>query len=401
MRKEITLSDIAGYATERAVWQMLLSLSDDCATRMANGLSPQAIAVVGNEFSLREARSLDADHSKAFAAPETFGHGAGIQPERSGIWTLGALAFYLITGMDVFEGKGGKTQTKDTGIPRISSAHASKELSTLIRRCLSYSPQERPAKEEIKELAQATLTKPVVPRKKLASQSGKSYASSLIKFWPEEMVTMLLVCLLHLCPMTAMAQPNPAFDKSAIPNEMASLVLRCIDLRSSQNVAKVSRAMDRDMNWTMMDELPLDKEGECTTKDAVDMFGLNDMGFSILKRHGGVTNAGGRFRDGRDPRYKYSFIEITVKQGKTVNYNISGREGEQMFAIVPFDRGADFQASIKSGETRTGGNLIDGACYIQLKQGIKKTDSFTLTIRNSSGKNMAFALINYNSRNNE
>lgn len=146
-----------------------------------------------------------------------------------------------------------------------------------------------------------------------------------------------------------------------------------------------------------MDELPLDKTGECTTKDAVDVFGLNDMGFGILKRHGGVTNAGGRFRDGRDPRYKYSFIEITVKQGKTVNYPISGREGEQIFAIVPYEKDAKFKASIPHGELFED----NGICYIRLKQGIKKNDAFKLTIKNESGKNMAFALINYNSRNNE
>ena len=193
------------------------------------------------------------------------------------------------------------------------------------------------------------------------------------------------------------AHSPQSFDKNAIPNEMAGLVLRCIDLRSPQNVGMVSKAMDRDMSWTMMDELPLDKEGECTTKDQVDCFGLNDMGFSILKRHSGVTNAGGRFRDGRDPRYKYSFIEITVKKGKTVNYSISGREGKQMFAIVPFEQDAKYEASIPQSESFS----FNGVFYIQLKQGIKKNDTFKLTLTNKSEKNMAFVLINYNSRNNE
>ena len=317
--------------------------------------------------------------------------------EKADTWTLGALAFYAITGTDVFEGKGGETQTPDTKVPRLSSAHASQELSSLIYRCLSYSPQDRATKEEIWNLAQTALAKPAVPRKRLTSQTGKSYSSSLIKFWPEEMVPLILVCLLLICPGAIIAQSQQGFDKTAIPHEMASLVLRCIDLRSSQNTEKVSKAMDRDMNWTMMDELPLDKKGECTTKDIVDVFGLNDMGFRILKRHGGVTNSGGRFRDGRDPRYKYSFIEITVKKESTVNYPITGREGEQMFAIVPFEKDAQFVASIPDAKTFTD----NGVCYIQLKRGIKKTDTFKLTVTNKSGKNMAFALINYNSRNHE
>lgn len=210
------------------------------------------------------------------------------------------------------------------------------------------------------------------------------------------MVPIIITCVLFILPTEIFAQSSK-FNKTAIPNEMASLVLRCIDLRSSQNTGKVSKAMDRDLNWTMMDELALDKNGECTTKDAVDVFGLNDIGFSILKRHGGVTNSGGRFRDGRDPRYKYSFIEITVKQGKTVNYNISGREGAQMFAIIPFEKDARYEASIPNGDSF----LDNGVCYIQLRHGIKKNDAFKLTITNKSGKNMAFAIINYNSRNNE
>ena len=396
MTKTITLNDIAGYATERAVWQMMLDLSMFCDSGKLNNIGSQAVIITGSNFELHNTEVTDNISGRAFSAPESFSNGTD-KSKASGIWTLGALAFYAITGINVFEGKGGETQTKDTEIPRLSSAHASRELSELIRRCLNYSPQERPTKEEVEQKAQSALSQPVLPRKRLSSQTGKSYGSSLIKFWPEEMVSVILVFIFLFGWTGVFAQSTQGFDKTAIPNEMASLVMRCIDLRLSQNVGKVSKAMDRDMNWTMMDELPLDKNGECTTKDAVDVFGLNDMGFSILKRHGGVTNAGGRFRDGRDPRYKYSFIEITVKQKKEVNYPISGREGEQVFAIVPFEKDAKFKASIPHGESFED----NGIYYIRLKQGIKKNDTFRLTIKNESGKNMAFALINYNSRNNE
>lgn len=396
MTKTITLSDIAGYVTERTVWQMMLDLSEVCDSGKLNNIGSQTVVIIGSNFQLQNTEVSDNTSGRAFLAPESFGNGTD-KSKASGIWTLGALAFYAITGMHVFEGKGGETQTKDTEIPRLSSAHASRELSELIRHCLSYSPHERPTKEDIEQQAKSALAQPVNPRKRLSSMAGKSYGSSLIKFWPEEMVPVIFVFIFLFLGTKVFAQPHQTFDKTAIPNEMASLILRCIDLRTSQNIGKVSKAMDRDMNWTMMDELPLDKSGECTTKDVVDVFGLNDMGFSILKRHGGVTNAGGRFRDGRDPRYKYSFIEITVKQGKTVNYPISGREGEQVFAIVPFEKEAKFKASIPNGESFED----NGICYIQLKQGIKKNDTFKLTIKNESGKNMAFALINYNSRNNE
>ncbi len=396
-KDKITLQDIAGYATERMVWQMMLNLCDGLAQNKHKVIVPHSISIVGSDFLLVDYGSSETEKNKAFAAPEMFGKMSESLSEKSDVWTLGALAFFAITGTDVFEGKGGETQTEKTDVPRISSAHAGNELSTLIRQCLSFLPADRPTIEDIRYQAQESLAKPTPLRKRLTNHGGKSYATSLIKFWPEEMVSVLLLCVLLFYPVHSLAQAKSGLDKSAIPNEMATLVLRCIDLRSPQNIAAVSKAMDRDMSWTMMDELPLDKQGECKSTDAVDVFGLNDMGFSILKRHGGITNSGGRFRDGRDPRYKYSFIEITVKEGATVNYQISGREGEQIFAIVPFDKDAMFEAAILHGQSFTD----NGVCYIQLKQGIKKNDSFKLTIRNQSGKNMAFALINYNSRNHE
>ena len=392
MKKELTLKDIAGYATEKTVWQMMLNLAECCGQGKFNQISSESIIVTEKGFLIKDGGTSKA--SKAFFAPEMF-YGRGMEfPELSEVWSIGALAFYAITGMAVFEGMGGETQTMDTEIPRISSFHASRNLCELVHKCLSFNPNDRPSIDEIQLIAQKALSTPSVPRKRLASQTGKSYKSSLVRFWPEEMIPLILVVMFQLFSGQLFAQK---FDKSAITNEMASLVMRCIDLRSPKNLAKVSKEMDRDMSWTMMDEIAIDKEGECTTKDIVDMFGINDVGFSILKRHGGITNAGGRFRDGRDPRYKYSFIEITVKQNATVSYQINGREGEQVFAVVPFEKEAQFVASIPKGDSFTD----NGVCYIRLKQGIKKEDTFKLKLINKSGKNMAFVLINYNARNHE
>ncbi len=392
MKKELTLNDIAGNTTERTVWQLLLSLAG-CGNGELTGVSPQRVVITGNTFLLKAG---GAETSSAFAAPETFA-GGGTPQESSEVWSIGALAFYASTGTNVFEGKGGETQTAETRIPRISSTHAGRDLSTLIWRCLSFSPNDRPTRSEIVRQAEEALARPAVSRKRLTGMAGKSYERSLVTFWPEEMVPLLLMFLLLSSPCRLLAQEKTSFDRSAIPDEMVALVLRCQDLRSPQNMTKVSRAMDRDMNWTMMDELAVDKKGECTTKDVVDVFGLNDVGFSILKRHGGVTNAGGRFRDGRDPRYKYSLLEITVKKDLAVSYQVGGREGTQIFAVIPFEKNADFEASVPNGKVFKD----NGVCYIQLQQKLKKEDAFTLTIRNKSGKNMAFALINYNSRNHE
>ncbi|MBR0045478.1 MAG: hypothetical protein IJP75_01110 [Bacteroidaceae bacterium] len=396
MKREITLKDVAGHATERTIWQLLLNLAADCGQGKMQDVQPQTLVVQGAHF-VRKDSATGIATSPAFTAPEVFATGAASANEASDIWTLGALAFYAITGTDVFEGKGGATQTEKTHIPRISSAHASKRLSALLCQCLSYAPKDRPTPHDVQQLAQEALATPVVPRKRLASHTGKTYTTSLVKFWPEEMVPLLLVCLWMLLPSRGIAQDKSTFLPADIPVEMVNLVRRCIDLRSPANADKVSRAMDKDTNWTVMDELPLDTKGECTTHDAVDMFGLNDLGFRILKRHGGVTNAGGRFRDGRDPRYKYSLIEVTVKKRATVTYPLSGREGEQLFAIVPYAKDAPFKASIAGSDT-----FVDnGVCYVRLRKGLKKNDTFTLTLTNGANQHAAFAIINYNSRNHE
>lgn len=393
MSKEITLRDIAGYATERTIWQLLLNLSEQYSNVNLNTVSPDAIIIEDNSFKIGSGRYSDA--IKSFCPPEFFIAAADINSDTAAVWTIGALAFYAIMGVELFEGKGGVSQTEKTEIPRISTAHVSQVLGSLVFRCLSYTPSERPSIADIRQMAKKSVTESVLPGKKISNQSGNSYSRSLIKFWPEEMVQVIIMSvLLFLFPNITFGQNELLAN---IPDEMNSLVQRCVDLRSSDNTAKVSKAMERDLKWTMMDELPIDRNGECTINDEVDTFGLNEIGFEILKRHNGITNAGGRFRDGRDPRYRYSFIEITVKKGVDVNYEISGREGPQLIAIVPFDQEAVYSATIPEGKSF----VKDGICYIRLEHKLLKTDKFNLLISNKSDNNNAFVIINYNSRDSE
>lgn len=402
----ITISQIAGYTTENIVWNMLLQLSEYGKKENLQEVLAEDIIVEESKFEIRHFSQKSHEPTCPFAAPETFQATAQSLTPKSNVWTLGALAFYAMTGKPIFEGKGGSTQLPETIIPKISSACASDKLSELIRQCLSYSPAERPTIDEIINTSKAAINTPRTPRPRLVSQSGRQYATSLVKFWPEEMVPLIIISMWALLSLPLFAQDR-SFNRTTIPNEMAKLVMYCADLRNTANTAKVKKALAKDLNWTMMDELTIDKKGECTTKDPVDMFGINDIGFSILKRNGGVVNAGGRFRDGRDPRYKYSFIEVTVKKGSTVNYTLDHREGMQVFAVVPFDKTTSFTASILHTESITQEETFteDGVCYIQLKKGLKKglkpTDKFNLSIQNKSKKNAAFVIINYNSRNHE
>lgn len=386
---DILLSDVGGLLTERSVWKMLCDLCGDGRLESVSDADDIAISRDGT-FSVIDTDDKGND-SNAFLAPE------GGKDEASEVWTLGALAFYALMGVNIFEGKGGTTQTAGTEIPRIGSAHAGYELSRLIYRCLSFAPSARPSKADILDTARKALRQPAKPRKRLANASGNVYKTSLVSFWPEEIAVIITLFIMLLAPLHISAQ-----GKADIPNEMGNLVRSCISLRSSANREKVQRDLQRDTKWTMMDEIAIDKKGECTTKDKVDMFGLNTIGFRVLKQHGGVTNSGGRFRDGRDPRYKYSFIEITVKKGATVNYTVTGREGSQLFAIIPHTPDARFSASVvKKGGKRGASTLKDSVCYISLNDNVRKGDTMHLSISNLSGKNMSFVIINYNSRDHE
>lgn len=392
--KQITLNDIAGLTTENATWQLLQSLTKDWKIGQLANITPSDIMVTSEGFERAKVSSQNQRNITAYQAPECNKSPNSQFEESAEVWTVGLLAFFALMGIDIFEQQGGKTQTPDTLIPRIGQSHCGPDLSDLIFSCLRYDSTQRPTMAQIHAAAEQALQQPPRVSKRLTDGTGKAYKSSLVDFWPEEIVPTLLIIFMFLLPLSLKAQSLPP-----IPDEMQNLINRCIALRQSANVSRVTHEMQGDNKWTLMDEIAIDRQGECTLKDKVTMFGLNDIGFRIFKQHSGVVNQGGRFRDGRDPRYSYSFIEITVKRQASVNYDINGREGSQLLAIVPHDNNAKFTASV----TRDGKNcgsitMRDGVCYLSIQEKLRPSDQFKLTIKNQSDQNMAFAIINYNSR---
>lgn len=399
---DITLRHIAGQTTERTVWQLLSVLTQGTSAQQIQSLIPDSIRLSGDSFKFDSGQQKahhKSEQQGAYSAPETF-TSATVDADAAAVWTLGALAFYALMGMDVLEGRGGVSQTAATDVPYISSSHASHQLGSIIHQCLAYDPSQRPSIATIHDMASTQLSSPITPQRRLTTSSGKTYATSLVKFWPEEMVVVLLVAVLSLVSNTVLAQSSQGISDD---DEINSLVERCIKLRQRSNVQQVLREFDGDMEWTMMDEIKIDRKGECSMRDKVDMFGVNDIGFSILKRSGGVTNTGDRLRDGRDPRYNYSFIEITVKAGATVGYDIPGRVGRQSFVIVPYNASAALNVGMtlngKSISSVAAGN--DGIRTINVAESLKADDKLHLTLSNRSASNQSFVIINYNSHGNE
>lgn len=349
---KITLKEIAGYATEHTVWLLIKELSTD-------GRS---------EWWEPEGQEVDA-------------------------WTVGAVAFYALMGEEVLGGKGRGRQSATTPIPRVGTTHCSAKLSGLIHRCLSFTEEERPTLEDLRHESEGALAeKPVAPQR-LTTTEGRTYKTSLVRFWPEEMAVVLFF-LATFVPSVLWGQGG-----TVVPQEMTDIVRRCVDLRTKGNALRVEEAFTYDTHWTLMDELAVDRKGECARGEKVNILGLNRMACRIVKLNKGVSNSGGRFRDGRDPRYSYSFLEVTARKGSSLNYDITGREGEQLFAILPGMEGARFTAEMTFNGAAVGSQWTeDGVVYIAVEEGVKQEDVLHLKITNLSGKNMSFVIVNYNSR---
>ncbi len=333
----IELKDVAGYLTEKSIWQII--------------------------------KDMAASNSES-------------------IWDIGATAFYALMGVEVIAGK-------DSGpVPRISTSHCSQQLSDLIYRCLASDASQRPSPKELISAADHALDVKTEPSKRLATATGKSYKTSIVKFWPEEMCSIIIILLMLILPLGTSAQNKPQLTQ-----EMETLVKRCCDLRNAKNTTRIERAFYDDRQWTLMDELAIDSNGECTIHNKVSTLGLNEMGYRIAKYNRGISNTGGRFRNGQDPRYNYSFIEVTAKKGATLKYNITGREGKQVFAVIPYKQGSAFGISLTRKGLSIGKSYdADGVKYIAVDENIKTSDILTLRIVNTSGGNLSFVIINYNSR---
>ncbi len=371
----VTLKDIGGYVTERNVWRLLLELSDGGGKYGLETLEAGDI-LVGNEgFAVKRA-------GDAFR-----GHDA--------VWNVGALAFYALMGVEVPEGVKPGPRTEAVAVPRISSAHAGHEMASLIHQCLDCRRENRPSMDEVNQKAKIALEKETLPARKLVSDSGRSYGESLVSFWPEEMVCILLIFISFLFPGTISAQDNPA----VVTDKMNALVKRCMALRLPDYAEKVSNEFDYDIEWTLLDEIEIDRDGECTINDHVEMFGLNDICNRVLKYRDGVVNAGGRFVNGQDPRYKYSLIEVTAKAGAVISYEIRRREGTQTFAVVPYDKDAEFEVRLEQdGRAIADPIVMEGVHYMTASKKMTPEDEFSISISNKSGKNASFVIINHNAR---
>lgn len=172
---ERDIAAIAGEIDELTAWQILHDVAKQ-AQDSKTPISPEHIFIDGDGFILSEwSESWD----ERFTAPEGY----------SPVWALAATIFYTYLGCHVFQGLGGKGQTKTAPIPTLRRELP--ELSNLIIRCLDFNSSKRPDLSEIVKIAEENIKRCMAiqtdfpPLNKISENTIT--ADEIDTYWPEEM----------------------------------------------------------------------------------------------------------------------------------------------------------------------------------------------------------------------
>jgi len=194
-----SVENLAGFVSERTAWQLIRDIASAMVYLYEKGLchgdvQPSNILWDGKAFLLGDwgaCQRLGDQHVEAdldsyqYCAPEK------IRTEKSDIWSLGASVFFLVMGVPVFSGLGGKAQKKDSDVPLMRKAFP--ELSSCVKACLSYCPEDRPSAEELCNLAKEQLKRceSEFPVRPLKPSTQPSASDPHADFWPEPMIDSL------------------------------------------------------------------------------------------------------------------------------------------------------------------------------------------------------------------
>lgn len=362
----ITAESIAGYATELAIWRYVYQIANIINTKPCS-FSLKDIIIEDENFVLSTCKTSN---------------------PADAVWYLGSSAYQLITGLKAFGGKGLKELSAEIRIPKISMEGFSAELSDLISQCLVFDEKIRCdvnyiinlSKDKIIDMEKKVSTKSSLSTRK---QNKAAIVNDSVHFWKEAMVAVLI--LLSFFPVNIMAQGNPELEKLAALTE---------SMRNQKNRNNVLSELMKDDKWTLMDELKYDKN-ECTYKDKVNMFGMNDIAREIKRKEKSIVKNGGRFVHSADGKHAYSYIEITVKAKSSVTYEVKGHKGMQHIVTVPFDKKQMYSVSGNGARKVTASKDEKGLARMVVSPA--SNGSYTFEIKNEGKKNASFVVITYNS----
>ena len=197
-----SLSKLCGYLDEEYAWVVLNRVASSLEDIHSKGyvhlcIKPQSLLldkpgdVLLGGFIKAQPNNTEVEFKDrdCFDAPELNRQSPVATPPMD-IWSLGACIFELLMGVPVFGGRGGLSQTESTPIPSFRKDKYSNELTTLIRSCLSYNPDNRPTASRICSVAtEAVLNSRKCKHRRHLKPSYISCASeaSSLDYWPERM----------------------------------------------------------------------------------------------------------------------------------------------------------------------------------------------------------------------
>ena len=211
------------------------------------------------------------------------------------------------------------------------------------------------------------------------------------------MCKKLIILLVSLCFCSSVTAQTEIEDK-----ELAILMDVVGMLRESteEGFNKAIRILSDDVKWIPMYETGRVREDlECKASEKVPGFKLNRIlskayeSRKYVSTHGDMVN-------GEDARYDYSLYERTLKPMAQVDYHLSGREGKQVFIVIPYNRSAPLEAAIKCAGKKWSGKVEDdGTSIIKWETDTPSGDmELVLSVTNGSDSPQSFVIINHNTR---
>lgn len=180
----ISIEDVAGLLPEKLAWMLLRDMGKALAGLLEphGAVNPSHILWDETAFLLADSESAG-EKDRRFLAPES-------TPAFSGdVWSLGASVFYLVMGTPVFNGLGGRAQRAESVLPYMRKGMP--ELSRLIMRCLSFTPEDRPSAQELSSAASQRLEALSIPSRPLKAKKTVNAQITSLGFWPETMTDAL------------------------------------------------------------------------------------------------------------------------------------------------------------------------------------------------------------------
>ncbi len=183
--KKMTLRDVAGYSPEEAVWKMMADISV-LLQHDAGGsyITPDSVLLDGSTFMLEAATAPQSE----FLAPEA---AEGSKPSSSQqVWSLGALAFYMVTGHVLFGGHGGRYQRTHPSVQIPVLPKGYQQLTAVLQQCLCQQSEQRVTLQTLHTLSQqglSTCQQRQRPQQTEVKGEQKRVTTKLEEQWPEAM----------------------------------------------------------------------------------------------------------------------------------------------------------------------------------------------------------------------